>query len=170
MEFIAKIKRLFSKTDSSEKSASVTFYPKQIIVATYDFATTGIGLGSTKLTKLPVDISPEILGQTLRKHFALTEYNIEHPKDSKAFKKVFDDYKAAAGFKTNKDTYKDAREVGCRMTKMEITLTPSENQYNTGYLPIPNSDIKLPLTISDNELGLELLKAKEIATGYLENT
>jgi len=165
MTFISKIKNLFSRTDTSEKSASVTFYPKQIIVATYDFATTGIGIVSTKLTKLPVDVSPEILAHTLHKHFALTEYHFEHPKDSKAFKKVFDDFKAAAGFKTNKDTYKDAREVGCRMTKKAITLMPSKNQYNTGYLPIPHTEIKLPLTIANHELGLELLKAKEIATG-----
>jgi hypothetical protein len=165
MDIVTKIKRLFSKTDKSEKSASVTFYPNQTIISTYNFATTGIGLASTKLTKLEIDTSPDVIGQTLRKHLALTEYDVEHPNSSEAFKKVWIDYKLAAGFKTNKETYKDAREIGCRMSKTEITLMPCENQYSKGYFPIPNSEIKLPLTISDTELGQHLLKAREIATG-----
>lgn len=164
MDIVAKIKGLFSKTDKSEKSASVTFYPGQTIVSTYDFATTGLGLVSKELTKLEAGSSPNVLGQTLRKHFALTKYDVEHPNSKEAFKKVWDDYKLAAGFKTNKETYKDAREIACRMSATEITLTPCENQHSRGYFPITSAIIKLPLTISDSELGLQLLKAREIAT------
>lgn len=165
MNFFIKIRRLFSNTDKGKKAASVTFYPNQIIVGTYDFTTTGLASASVKLTKLPVDTSPDILGKTLRKHFASTEHDILHPRDSKAHKKRWEDYKTATGFKTSKETYQDARYVSCRMTETDITLHPNKNKYNRVYLGIPDAQITLPISISDTELGLELLNAREIAKG-----
>ena len=165
MNLISKVKQFFWKSDKSKKSAGVTFYPNQIIVKTYDNTRTGLGLVSTKLTKLPIDISPDVLGKTLRKHFSLTAYDLEHPKNTEDFKKFWNDYKNAAGFKTNKETYKDAREITCSMSKTGINLIPCENKYNTSYLPISDSETKLDLIISDQDLGIELFKAREIAIG-----
>lgn len=165
MSIIAKIKQIFTKTDKSKKSAHVTFYPNQIIVTTFDFTTTGLGLVSTKLTKLPVDVSSIVLGKTLRKHFSLTTYDLKHPKSSPAFKKLWSDYKIAAEFKTNKESYKDARQISCVESETEIILIPCENKYNNSYFPISDAEIKLDLTISDQNLGIELLKAREVATG-----
>ena len=151
-----------NQSGKSKKSASVTFYLNQIIVQTYDFATTGIGLGSTKLTKLNIDSPPSVLGQTLRKHLSLTEYDVKHPTD---FKEHWNAIKKAAGFKTNKETYMDARSLSCGQTETEITITPCENQHNTGYLHVPNTKNILSVTISDHELGLQLLKTRDMATG-----
>jgi hypothetical protein len=162
LNLISKIKGVFTKFDNNNKSASVSFYPTQIIIVTYDNATTGVWLSSAKLTKLGIDVTPEILGQTLRKHFNLTEYEVEHPTD---FKKHWNTYKMAAGFKTNKETYKDSKQIGCTQTKTQIILTPNENQYNTGYLPITESEIVLPSAVSDNDLGIQLIKARDCSTG-----
>jgi hypothetical protein len=165
MDIITRLKQTFYKLDKSKKSAHVTFYPNQIIITTYDYTETGLGLVSPKLTKLPIDVSPDVLGKTLRKHFSLTAYNLEHPKSSEVFKKYWNEYKNAAGFKTNKETYKDAREISCLMSKTEIKLIPCENKYNTSYLPISDSETKLDLTISDQNLGIKLFESRKYATG-----
>jgi hypothetical protein len=169
MDLVNTIKRIFSRTaDPAQKkrpdigqAAGVTFYPDKVIIRTED-STDGPWIVSAKLTILPVDTSPVILGQTLRKHFVLTE----HKKYEAKSKDVWNEYKKAAGFKTNKETYKDARLIMCSQSKTEITLTPTENTYNTGYLPIKNTSINLPLTVSDENLGIELEKARDISTGY----
>lgn len=160
VDIITKIKRLFNKPWTDALAADVTFYPNKIIVQTFDY-TDGPSIGSTKLTILPVDTSPDILGRTLRKHFNLTEHGLKYQQN----KDAWNAYKEAAGFKTNKDTYKDARQVMCRQSNNEIILTPTENLYNTGYEHLPNLDIKLPLTIPDEELGLQLTKARDLSNG-----
>jgi hypothetical protein len=154
MEIIKKIKKLFSKNWTTDLAADVTFYPDKIIVQTFDF-TDGPSIGSTKFTILAVDTPPDILGQTLRKHFNLTGHGLEY----KANKDAWNAFKKAAGFKTNKATYQNARNITCRQTAAEIVLTPTENTYNTGFDHRPDLDIKLPLNTSDLNLGIQILKA-----------
>jgi len=141
-------------------AAAVTFYPDRIIVQTFDF-TDGPSLGSTKFTILTVDTSPEVLGQTLRRHFNLAEHGLEY----KANKDAWTAFKKAAGFKTNRATYKDAKQISCRQSKAEIILTPTENAYNTGYNSLPDLNIKLPPNTSDLDIGLQLIKARELSNG-----
>lgn len=176
MEILKKIKKLFSKESivgavaeidshtpkkwTTDLAADVTFYPDKIIVQTIDF-TQGPSIGSTKFAILAADTPPDILGQSLRKHLNLTEHGLEYndTKDSwNAFKK-------AAGFKTNKATYQDARKIICGQSATEIVLTPTENTYNTGFDHRPELDIKLPLNTSDLDLGIQILKARELSNG-----
>ncbi|MCE3278449.1 MAG: immunity protein [Bacteroidetes bacterium] len=126
----------------------------------FDF-TNGPSIGTTKLTILPYDTTPETLGQTLRKHFNLTEHSLKYQQTSETWKA----YKKAAGFKTNKETYQDARNVTCRQSINEIVLTPTENKYNTGFDHRPDLNIHLSLFVSDFELGIQLRKAKELSNG-----
>jgi hypothetical protein len=175
MDIVNKIKRLFSKEPNNDEvddassspsfwtsdlAADVTFYPDKIIVQTFDF-TDGPSIGSTKFTILSVDTGPDILGQTLRKHFNLTEHGLEF----KANNDAWNAFKKAAGFKTNKATYQDARNITCRQTTNEIVLTPSENTYNTGFDHRPDLNIILPLNSSDLELGIQLSKARDLSNG-----
>ena len=160
MEIIKKIKKLFYKNWTTDLAADVTFYPDKIIVQTFDF-TDGPSIGSTKFTILAVDTPPNILGQTLRKHFNLTGHGLEY----KANKDAWNDFKKTAGFKTNKSTYQDARKIICRQSITEIVLTPTENTYNTGFDHRPDLDIKLPLNTSDLDLGIQILKARELSNG-----
>jgi hypothetical protein len=160
VEIIKKIKKLFYKNWTTDLAADVTFYPDKIIVQTFDF-TDGPSIGSTKFTILAVDTPPNILGQTLRKHFNLTGHGLEY----KANKDAWNDFKKTAGFKTNKSTYQDARKIICRQSITEIVLTPTENTYNTGFDHRPDLDIKLPLNTSDLDLGIQILKARELSNG-----
>jgi hypothetical protein len=160
MDIVKEIKRLFKKPWTDALSANVAFYPNKIIVQTLDY-TDGPMVITNKFTILPTDVSLIVLGQTLKKHLHLTEHCVEYNQTENAWT----DYKKAAGFKTNKETYKDARLISCDQKDNIITLTPTENRYNTGYDHRPDLNIKLPHTISDEELGLQLTKARDLSNG-----
>ena len=160
MDIVKKIKRLFKKPWTDALAANVSFYPYKIIVQTLDY-TDGPCVITNKFTILAADVSPSVLGQALKKHLSLTEHSQEYHQNSDAW----NSYKKAAGFKTNKETYKDARLVSCDQRNTQITLTPTENRYNTGYDYRPDLDIKIPQTISDEDLGLHLTKARDLSNG-----
>jgi hypothetical protein len=160
MDIVKKIKRLFKKPWTDALAANVCFYPDKIIVQTLDY-TDGPCVITNKFTVLAADVSLNILGQTFKKHLNLTEHCQEYHQNNDAW----DSYKKAAGFKTNKETYKDARLVSCDQRNNEITITPTENRYNTGYDHRPDLAIKVPLAMCDHELGLQLTMARDLSNG-----
>ncbi len=149
-------------------SASVTFHPEKIIVNSINKTTLGLEHNSTKLTVLPIDTSADLLGETLRKHFNLCEFNTLHPK-AKYRSMLWTEFKKAAGFKTDNDIYQNAKLVECLLTEIDIQLCPLENLYNTGntgYIYLTERKISLPLTISNLDLGKNLFKTKELCKCY----
>ncbi|HCS19871.1 MAG TPA: hypothetical protein DIW47_04810 [Bacteroidetes bacterium] len=160
MNLFKKIKLLFKRPWTEAQLAEVFFYPDKIIVLTFDL-TDGPWKITDKLTILQANVSPNTLGATLKKHLDLAEYIGNYqPKNG-----ALSAYKKAAGFKTNKETYQNARCISVHQKDQEITLTPTENLYNTGYDHRSDLAIRLPLTVSDEELGLQLSKARERSNG-----
>jgi len=144
-------------------SASVNFYPEMIMVQTLDYASIGLCLGSDKITKLKTNVDTNTLGKTLREHLLMTEYNLEYDRNDK---KRWEKYKTVCGFKSDKETYQNARNVSCYQEGDLILLTPMENLYNKGYIPIKDTELIIYARQSDSELGEELFKARDLSTGY----
>jgi len=140
---------------------SATLYPGRILVQTYDRAKERFWLGTTNLSFLNSEIDDKTLGATIRHYMSLTKTEQPRPVDWKQMQQLF---LKAAGFKTQKEEYKDAKNVSISRKGPLLTITTSINgEYNGRTRAFwGNGDLELQNNISDAELGLQVRKAWQL--------
>jgi hypothetical protein len=134
--------------------ASATLYPDKILIETIDRVKEGFGISSLNLALLPIDASSELIGSKLKYHLSLTQHNLNIPKD---YKKHYNSFLGAAGFKNAKQHHKDALHLTIDQRDENITIHPTRNAGATGkdsgFLGIKGTEIKLNSDISNQQLG-----------------
>jgi len=155
---------IFRKKETNTEvlqNAHVTLYPEQILVQAYDRAKEGFWIGTTNLVYIADDASNEHLGSIVRSHMSLTRTGQKRPSDWKAAHKLF---LKAAGFKTEKEEYRDAKNVGICRKGSQLTISISINgEYNgrtRGFWG--NGVLEFDNNISDAELGQHIREAFEL--------
>ena len=140
---------------------SARLYPGRILIQTYDRAKEGFWIGTTNLLSISEDADNELLGSTIRHYMNLSRTGQTRPADYRAAHKLFLD---AAGFKTQKEEYRDAKNVGISRNDEQLTISISINgEYNgktRGFWG--NGELKFDNCISDAELGQRVREAWDL--------
>lgn len=143
------------------QQANATLYPDQILIATEDKTDVGYSIITANITKLPVDATTEMIGQTVREHLLLSKTGVPVPSD---FKAMYQDFLNKAGFKNAKAHHKGARHLSIYQKDLTINITPTINGGATGKERgfLGNKDmppIEVNASIGDKELGEEIKEA-----------
>ena len=134
--------------------ACATLYSDKIVVETIDRVKDGFGISSTKITLLPVDSAPSLLGLTIMQHLRLTAGNLLIPKDHKQH---YADFLNKAGFKNGKEHHKNALLVNLYLNGNTISIIPTRNEgytgKNRGFIGIKVAEIIVDADIGNIALG-----------------
>ena len=140
------------------KHAAITSYPDRINIDTYNKVGKEIwDWGSACIvTKLPIDVDNEEIGKAIRRHLALTRYNVQ-VKKYKTDAGGWYRYLAAHGFETTEQLHDEALRVNIYETDGNIMLVPTYNNgsrgRDRGFLEREWNAFKCKLTDSDEKLG-----------------
>ncbi len=149
---------------SEQKHASITSYPDRMNIDTYNKVNKRIWDWSfaANVTKLPIDVTNEDIGKTIRTHLALTRYNVKVEKRNTAAYRWYR-YLTAHGFETMAQLHEEALRVAIYETDGNITLVPTYNNggsgRNRGFYAREWDAFKCKLTDSDEKLGAKVRKA-----------
>ena len=125
--------------------------------------TTGLWIGTSPLTRLPIDSATESLGQEVAKALVVSQEGIQHPKQNewpRLLQPLLDLYgaKSWSAFATG---------AACASISADdhgIVVAPWKNAgAKSGFVPIPDVQIQIPRRASELEIGEALLKAMAIA-------
>lgn len=141
------------------KHVCVTSYPDWINIDTYNKVgkDTWDWASACIVTKLPIGVDHEEIGKAIRRHLALTRYNVKVKKYKTAADGWYK-YLAAHGFKTTEQLHEEALRVCIYETGGNIMIVPTYNDgsrgRNRGFHEREWSAVECKLTDSDKKLGV----------------
>jgi hypothetical protein len=136
------------------KGAGATLYPDKIVIATINRIKDSYGVTSANVTVLGTEVTSQTLGQTLRKHLDQSRDDLKEAETGE-----YKDYLKSAGFKNEREHYKNALYITIDQKGNKISLGPTINGgakgVNRGFAHIAG-EVVLDASISDKELGNHL--------------
>jgi len=116
----------------------------------YNKTTAGAWIGAEPIVKLPRDAPAAVLGTTVIELLAASTGPVPHPTD---WKKLLEPLLAAAGVKSWRTLAAGAKSVSVESDDAFYTVCPNARDRRNNFLPLPERNIRLPISATAEELG-----------------
>jgi hypothetical protein len=141
------------------KNSEALLRPDAWYCSPYNKTTAGAWIGVEPIVKIPPDAPAAVLGATLIELLAASTGPVPHPTD---WKKLLEPLLTAAGVKSWRALAAGAKSVSVESDGAFYTVCPSARDRRNNFLPLPERDIRLPISATAEELGKAIQKGASL--------